>query len=213
MFDLRSLQRLVPPPGRWYHPDLARFAPDGRVIAFGGQSSVGPFDTRTDKPLEIAQDDDAQGHRTDAYFPGLGFVNIKDGVCGVVVTLIRTTSLDLPPDLLELWAQVAVRGELGPTGEFVPWDEPTWERKRIELAARPAPWPDYPFPGHVARDPLHWLRREWFEADWESRPEIATELLRRAQALGDHAEATRWRLELDRYGPFVAPPPRPANRP
>ena len=60
--------------------------------------------------------------------------------------------LNIPPDLLELWAQVAVRGCLDERGAFVPWDEQTWEKKRRELAAKPAPYSDFPFPGYVATD-------------------------------------------------------------
>ncbi|MBX9580587.1 MAG: hypothetical protein K2X87_09795 [Gemmataceae bacterium] len=91
------------------------------------------------------------------------------------------------------------------------WTEEVWERKRRELAARPAPYPDFPFPGHVAHDRLHRLRREWAEAPAADQPRLAAELLRRAELLGDHNEATRWRLELDRLGPHLAPPPRPAK--
>ena len=36
----------------------------------------------------------------------------------------------------------------------------------------------------------------------------APELLRRAEASGDKAEAVRWRAEMDRLSPHVAPPPR-----
>ena len=36
--------------------------------------------------------------------------------------------LGIPADLLELWAQVAVRGQLDDYGTFAPWDESTWNR-------------------------------------------------------------------------------------
>ena len=96
----------------------------------------------------------------------------------VNVRLIPPPSwLDLPADLLELWAQVAVCGELGGDGQFAPWDEPTWEKKRQELAARPIPWPDFPFPGRVGADRLHWLRTKYANADIDDKPGLAKELL------------------------------------
>ncbi|MBX9628042.1 MAG: protein kinase [Gemmataceae bacterium] len=118
----------------------------------------------------------------------------------------------IPPQDLELWAQVVARGELTPADEFVRWDEPIWERKRAELATRPQPLPGFPFPGVVAEDRGYWLRREWTETADADKPRLAAELLRRAEALGDAAEATRWRLELDKLGLHVAPPPRPVKR-
>jgi hypothetical protein len=113
---------------------------------------------------------------------------------------------NLPTDLLELWAQVAVRGHLDDEGAFVKWDEPTWEKKRQELAARPAPWPDFPFPGHVAADRLHWLRQEYESASAADKPGLAQQLLDRAEAGGDMAEAVRWRAIV---AP-VSPPTKPA---
>lgn len=80
------------------------------------------------------------------------------------------------------------------------------------LSARPAPHPDFPFPGHVATDRLHWLRREWAEAADALKPQVAADLLRRAEQLGDPAEAARWRRYLDDLGPHTAPPPREVKR-
>lgn len=128
------------------------------------------------------------------------------------IHIIPTSRLDIPPALLQLWAQVAVRGELGPDGEFVPWNEATWEKKRQELAAVPPPHPDFPFPGYVATDKLHWLRAEYTAAADKDKLRLATELLRRAEASGDKVEAVRWRAETDRLTPHVAPPPREVKR-
>ncbi len=102
-----------------------------------------------------------------------------------------------------------VRGELGPDGEFVPWNEPTWEKKRQELAAIPAPRPDLPFPGYVATDRLHWLRSEYNAAANDvDKHRLAKELLRRAEANGDRVEAVRWRAKLDPKNN----PPQPAPK-
>jgi hypothetical protein len=86
---------------------------------------------------------------------------------------------------------------------FVKWDEETWEKKRQELASKPAPYADFPFPGHVAVDRLHWLRQEYGEAGEADKPRIARQLLDRAEATGDTAEAVRWRNVLT---PPVKPP-------
>jgi hypothetical protein len=104
--------------------------------------------------------------------------------------------------LLQLWAQVAVRGELDAVGQFVKWDEATWEKKRQELAAKPAPLPDFPFPGYVAVDKLHWLRQEYENASDAEKPRLAKQLLDRAEIIGDKTEAGRWRA-------IVTPKPSP----
>ena len=196
LYDKKSGRQLLPPRGSNHHPELVRFARDGRFVE-------GRIDLKTGKSLPPSRFTDP------SYYPDIGFVSVHHSG---QVYLLPTHRSGIAPDLLELWAQVVVRGELGPGGEFVKWDEPTWERKRQELAARPAPWPDFPFPGHVAADRLHWLRREWIEASAAGKPRLVAELLRRAEALGDTSEATRWRLELDRLGPHVAPPPREVRR-
>ena len=76
----------------------------------------------------------------------------------------------------------------------------------------PVPHPDFPFPGYVATDRLHWLRAEFTAATTDAdKLRLATELLRRAEQFGDKAEAIRWRAETNRLSPAVAPPPRAVN--
>lgn len=142
-----------------------------------------------------------QGPRDWGNLPGLGLVSPvkRDGGRYQLWLVPSSDRLDISTDLLELWAQVAVRGEIGPDGEFLKWDEPTWEKKRQELAAKPVPHPDFPFPGHVATDKLHWLRAEYGYG--EAKPDadrlrVARELLRRSEAAGDRAEAVWWRTVL-----------------
>jgi hypothetical protein len=103
---------------------------------------------------------------------------------------------NIPPDLLELWVEVTVRGELNSDRFFVKWDEPTWEKKRQELAAQPASYPDFPSPGHVAVDRLHWLWKEYVNANETEKPPLARQLLERAETAGDQAEANYWRRVL-----------------
>jgi hypothetical protein len=219
VIDLRTGQRLAPPPGRRFHPALARFAPDGRFFGRTWRNHISITDVLTDKRLATEEDlwTFDQWVRL-AFLPNTGLVGIDpNGQEGSreyrpKIRIVPSAPPDVRPEVLELWAQVAVRGEIGPDGNFVKWDEPTWERKRQELAAHPAPSPDFPFPGHVAHDRLHWLRSEFDDADDRSdRRPLARELLRRAEALGDRAEAVRWREWLRRNDREPAPPPRPAK--
>ena len=138
---------------------------------------------------------------------GCGFISVGSGRDAATINLIPTSQREVPTDVLELWAHVAVRGELGPNGEFHSWDEPMWERKRQELAAIP-PHPDLPFPDYVTTDKFHWLRAEYTAADTKDKLRLATELLRRAEANGDKIEAVWWRAETERLSPKLAPPPR-----
>ncbi len=216
--DTASRQKLRPPAGRRYHPDLARFAPDGR-FAVGDLGRL--IDTQTEKylptvsgwsPNSVSPIDNVWRSVT-GYIPGVGLVAAEVNYRAEVRHLPPSDRLDFPPDLLELWLQVALRGEIGPDDTFVPWDEPTWEQKRQELARRPAPYPDLPFPGRVATDKLHWLRAEYaVEANWAKRPDLGRELLRRAETNGDRDEAVRWRMELAKSVTEVAPPPHEPNK-
>jgi len=222
LVDVRTGQRLLPPPGRRFHPDLARFAWDGRFVpvvlpSFDWLWSL--IDTVTDKQLELGHFY-FYGGTPPVDLPGVGLCGIaryvsRDSTYTDEIRLIPSaTRLNLPPDVLELWLQVALCGELGPDGDFAKWDEPTWERKRQELAARPAPFADFPFPGHVATDRLHWLRKEYYSLSDDQPAEklrLVEELLRRSAESPDPHEAVRWRIERMKLVPELAPPPRPVN--
>jgi serine/threonine protein kinase len=213
VLETKTGQRLVPPVGHKYHPTVTRFAADGRFVV----TKEGLIDTRTERAFR--HPDWQPGYTVwpeYGYQPGFGFLSAEMPVMQVVVvsgpTTISTSKPDnhvrirllptvalneIPADLLELWLQVVLRGALGPDGAFVKWDEPTWEQKRQELAAKPAPIADLPFPGYVANDRLYWLRRE-FEAAGDDKKQLpfAKQLLDRANAAGDNDEATRWRKWL-----------------
>jgi serine/threonine protein kinase/WD40 repeat protein len=206
LHETRGWRLLRPPPGRKYHPDLARFAPDGRFVASPASSDLtsgwGLIDMRTERFAPTSE----EYHP----LPGGGWIapvarvfeQPSSPTAVRLLVLPPDGRLDLPPDLLALWAQVAACGELGPDGELVPWDEPTWQRWRQELAARPAPRADVPFPGHLAHDTLHWLRSAYRDAASDAeRLRLAGELHRRAERLGDRAEALRWRDEVARLAP------------
>lgn len=187
VFDASTWQRLRPPPGRKYHPDLARFSADGRFLQiFTGLDEEDFIDTVTEKKIHLPSRNGFWNYQT-----GLGWFAWLSSEMSTPLRLPPTDRLNLPPELLELWVQVAVRGELDGDGTFVPWKEPTWEKKRQELAAKPAPYPDFPFPGRVAQDRSHWLRQEY---ETTGKPlTLARQLLDRAVANGDQAEANHWR--------------------
>ena len=225
VIDARSGRRLPPPKGRKFHPDLARFAPDGRFVSVDNHDAGhrwGLIDTRTEKYFTVKEDCYSlpwPSHSPEASLDNLPGIRLVAAARWERYerwdeTKLRwvpaATRLDMPPDLLELWAQVAVRGEIGEDGTFVKWDEPTWERKRQELAAQPVPWPAFPFPGHVAADRLHWLRAKFLATDDEvaEKRRLLDELIRRAEEIGDKNEATRWRAERAKQ-PEPAPPPSP----
>jgi tetratricopeptide (TPR) repeat protein len=177
---------LHPPKGRKYHPDLTRFAPDGRFLACG-------IDTATEKTIPAIGPFWMRAHIDK---PRNGWVDVESS--GPQLPLLRLPPPDrmnIPPRLLELWAQVAARGQMDDEGGFVKWDEPTWEKKRQELAEGPAPYPDFPFPGHLAVDRIYWLRQEFENAndvDNAGKRRLAQQLLDRANVAGDKAEAARW---------------------
>ena len=192
---------VVPKPaGRRYHPLLAANPRGGSRLWVGVDPALA--DLAADKPIPLP---DGYSHKS-PYQPGSGYLSKTEWNR---VRLMPTAAPPISPASLELWAQVAVRGELGPDGGFVKWDEPTWKRKWQQLAAVPPPDPAFPFPGHLARDPLHWLRQEFEAAADAAKLPLARELLRRAEAAGDQPEAARWRREVASRVPEVAPMPRP----
>lgn len=211
VFETQAGRRLVPPAGRRYHPALARFAPDGRyVVSYLGAPTPfmpGVIDVRTEKSFPTGHgsprdDSHAAGWYVNlgvpySHLPGFGLVATTDPhAYAVGLRALPTAALgQIPADLLEAWIQVALRGEIGPDGTFVAWDEPTWEGKRQALSSRSRP--DLPLPGHLAGDRLYWLREEIASVQHApDRLRLAAELLRRAEAIGDRAEAARWRDEV-----------------
>src|SRR5205823_3734801 len=115
VYDMRTWQRLLPPPGRRFHPDVAGFSPDGRFVTAAVNGGTVVIDTRTDKQFPVA----GAWHK----MPGFGLVaslsNVRfDGPVDnrAVQFLPPADRLNFPSDLLELWAQVAVRGHLDEHG-------------------------------------------------------------------------------------------------
>ncbi len=190
------IQRLKPPRGRKYHPDLAKLAPDGRFWE--------NIDTVTEKDLPCWPGGQ--------HFPGFGRVTVRayhdefDGVRGNDHTELRilpdAKRLDFPSELVELWAQVVVGGELSPEGTFQPWDQPTWAAKQRELAAAKPPYADFPFPGWAATEPNLWyrIRANGMKAGRER--DKLLEAWQRTQPPPPDPGPDKWRT------PEIIPPPR-----
>ena len=148
------------------------------------------------------------------HVPGVGFVGIQSYLisakheCWRYAPVWIPMPTRLPPDdLLVLWAEVVAAGELGSTGAFVTWDEATCEKKRQGLAARPVPFPDFPFPDRVATNRLHWYRMVQWQAGVNSADE-ARELVRRAEEAGGTEEVSYWQSLLSKSIIETAPSPR-----
>jgi hypothetical protein len=215
IFDAQTWQRLPPPAGKKLHPAVARFATDGRFLLthdYRGDTVV--VDAKTEKQFAVSDSwavGSSWGDRSRlGELPNWGHLWAIKRLNGLEIRIIPFyQDKEIPPSLLQLWAQVAVRGQLNDQGEFVIWTESDWEKKRQELAAIPPPIKDFPFPGYVATDKLHWLRAEYNEeTDETEKKRLAQELLRKAEESGDKIEAMRWQA-------IVTPPsvPSPATEP
>ncbi len=216
IFDSTTGQQLLET-RRKFHPSLAEFAWDGRFIVTDSSSTFHITDVLTEKSFNKA----SVAYFWDAFqqfqhIPGFGTIAASndnngnydgsyDGNANYVKLEIfpTATRLNIKPDLLELWAQVAERGELGSDGKFVPWTELEWEKKQQELASHPIPYSDFPFPGDLATDKLYWLRAEFKAAllsdsdkSQLQKRALAEKLLRRAEELGNTFEANRCRAWL-----------------
>jgi serine/threonine protein kinase len=188
LIDAKTFERLKPPSGRKYHPDLAKLAPDGRFFE--------NLDTVTEKELPLYQDD-SDGFYFNSY--GLGF-----GQFGLIwnrrqdwyqlYILPDPVRLTIPPAMLELWAQLVTGGELGSDGLFEAWDEPKWTAKQKELAAMTPPYADFPFPGWAATEPNLWYRIRANElASGKERDRLLDEWQRRTGRTGPHQGPDPWR--------------------
>ncbi|MBX9628133.1 MAG: hypothetical protein K2X82_30325, partial [Gemmataceae bacterium] len=162
--DGRRLVRLdtgrveLPGPGRRYHPGAAAFARGGRWLAVPRNL----IDLTAEKDLVVYD-----GWTSTAVSPvpgGYAAHPAADGM-SLPARYVPVPNAAVPADLLERWVQVVVCGGLGADEAFVPWDEPTWERHRAELAATPPPLPDFPFPGRVATDRWYWLKRRYKQVE------------------------------------------------
>lgn len=192
--NANTLQRLKPPVGRRYAAELAKLAPDGRFFE--------NLDTVTEKEVPLPEYFSFTSH-----FPAYGQVgwNRYEGwfSLGVgpemrtdphLVILPDPLKLNIPPAMLELWAQVVTGGELATDGRFEAWDEPTWQAKQKELAAMKPPHEDLPFPGWVASEPhLWWHIRAFTTQNYEERNKLLEEWRHRSGRTRPEPEPDTWR--------------------
>jgi WD40 repeat protein len=200
LVDANKLQRLKPPLGRKYHPRLAELAPDGRFWE--------GLDTATERDLPYPH--------TGSYLPSFGRVEVRRYTHDEELRRFDDTELrilpdakrlDLPPEMVELWAQVVVGGEISADGTFEPWDQPTWTTKQQELAAMKPPYADFPFPGWAATEPHLWYRIRANEPTAGSRDKYLKEWQRLTGRTRPDLGPDTWRT------PEVAPMPEEPKSP
>jgi hypothetical protein len=205
LYTADPFQRLNPPRGRTYHPDLVRIAADERFFE--------NLDTVTEKELPHAV--------TGAHIAGIGLVEVKkfkvwnserDRYCAYQDAELRyqpdPSKLGIPGAILELWAQLVVGGELGSDGVFQAWDQPTWAAKQKELSAMKPPYGDFPFPGWAATEPNLWyLIQANMASNDAEREQLLGEWRRRTGRIQYQLEPDTWRT------PEVAPLTSESNSP
>jgi serine/threonine protein kinase len=156
VLDLGTRLVSYPPAASRYHPAAVGVADHGRwlvlrleIIDLAVQKPIDPFGGpflestwSTRKPIRMPSGGYCWCFRQEAGSGDPDHDTSKP-------CYIPPPSLDVPPDVLELWVQVILRCELGPGDEVRRWDEATWKRKRQDLAARARPTPGFPFPGQI----------------------------------------------------------------
>ncbi len=193
IYDIKTKLRLIAPPGHKFPPVLARLAQDGRFVKIGSYELI---DSVTEKSIPQEQ---SYMLSSEGALVGFGaFFHFGSGAEYKSAIFPAPRFLKISPELLQLWIQVAVRGELGPAGRFIPWNEETWQKKQRELAAFTPPHPEFPFPGYLATDKLHWLRAEFEAAPEDKKRPLAQALLHRTEQSGNEGEAKRWRAWLNK---------------
>jgi hypothetical protein len=200
LIDANTFQRLKPPVGRKYHPGLAKLAPDGRFFE--------NLDTVTERELPLYRDD-WDDFAFNSYGPGFGQFSIASSWRHQwqLYILPNPDKLNIPPKMLELWAQVVVGGELNLEGSFQPWDEPTLTAKQKELAAMKPPYADFPFPGWAATEPHLWWRVRANELnEGKEQDKLIDEWRRRSGRIRPKPEPDTWRTPEPKRE--VAPMPR-----
>ncbi len=146
LYEARGGPRLLLPQGRKFHPELRRFAEDGRYAVFPKFVA----DLATEKKIRFEGD--------------ISPIKNPDGWIAVTpnkeINYLRKSDTSLSADVLERWCQVIARGRLDVGERFSKFDETTWERLRQELAASLETIPNAQILRSAVTDRLYWLRRE-----------------------------------------------------
>jgi hypothetical protein len=196
VYDLATGTQTPKPGGCRFHPALKPGAVEGRIRWVDGQF----VDLSVDRELPSNLMAEYSPH-----VPGLGLVG---SLYAGDMRVLPTTPPAISPAELELWVKVAVCGDLRPDGQFVRWDEATWDANHHRLAAIP-PTGEFPFPGHLASDSLHWLKGEYHRTERGREHIVAEKIVRRAEQIGDRATADDWRRILPSQTTVAIPAPRP----
>jgi len=158
-YDRKTGRRRAVPAGRIFSAELARFARGGRFIVLntigsqGWPSGAGALiDLRTEKG--IGKYKDASGTPT--------YVADRQTFLVQSWPSPRYISMPGPPldaEVAQLFAEVVTCHELDPGGSTGRLDEPAWDKRRRQLAARLDGHPPSVPITQVASDPWYWLRR------------------------------------------------------
>jgi serine/threonine protein kinase len=213
IYDMRTGKKLAPPVSRKFSKDLSRFSKERRFVSAFVDSKHVLIDTLTDKCIPGMANLSFVNHVDLERLIAPRRTEVNDVYRNsVVMQMIPLSRLsEIPRDLLQLWAQVVVRGQLDSSGTFEKWDEKTWTNKQMELAMVSPPIANFPFPGQIAVDKTYWLRCEYaiaqsraegFQSGAELRAagtsdklQLASELLRHAEEGGNRSETDHWRAE------------------
>jgi serine/threonine protein kinase/WD40 repeat protein/tetratricopeptide (TPR) repeat protein len=156
--DTHTGSRLPVPPTRRFHPDIARFAKDGRFLRLRKGQLI---DIKVDEPVYPFSESPRFADSPKQMGSGPEWLYLRQEGAGIALFeyMILLPSIDHLPDTdtLSLWGRVVARGELDASDSFKSWDEPTWEANRQELVRRARPMGRVPFPG-PAGDPLYWAK-------------------------------------------------------
>jgi hypothetical protein len=212
IYDMVSGQRIPPPRGRRFRPELSRFT-EGNWFTSFYESSI--IDLAADKKIILGPPpvgpNNVGPNSSDAHFCKSLDTCVVLGVDKRIV-ILRKADASLDAHLLLRWCRVVTRGMLDERGSFSKFDEGAWEKARLELAMLLDANPQAQSLGSAATDHLYWLRNEFGEAKTDAEKlHHARELLRRAELSGDRTEVIRWRAEVDRRVPAVVPQPRLAK--
>ena len=148
--DSRTGKRLMLLPGRKFLPELRQFAEDGR-FAFLAENPI--VDLVLEKTIKFKASGYLKNQET--------WISLGDGISRVrSISLLRKADASLDAQLLKKWCQVVVRGKLDEVGQFAKFDEATWEKARVELAAQLELNPGASILRSATTDRLYWLREE-----------------------------------------------------
>jgi serine/threonine protein kinase/WD40 repeat protein len=160
VYDTVGGQRIPPPRGRRFRPELRQFA-EGNWFTSFHESSI--IDLAADKKISLGPQSVGPNNvgpsNSDAHFLKSLDTCVMLGVDKQIVVL-RKADASLDAQLLLQWCRVVTRGMLDERGRFSKFDEATWENLRQELSHDLDANPDASILRSAVSDRLYWLREE-----------------------------------------------------